>query len=141
MFVGVARVVLQIPGARSLKDRRRVVKAFKDRTRARFPVSVAEVGDTERLQVATVGLAVVSNDSRRCREVLGSVRTMANGLPDALLADWATEVMSLGNGGSGVRGGIEQAFEEWDSEQDEDEPFGDDARDRGEDDFEEDDAR
>ncbi|MFM2077254.1 MAG: hypothetical protein RJA49_1144, partial [Actinomycetota bacterium] len=45
MFVGVARIVLQIPGARSLKDRRRVVTGLKDRTRATLPVSIAEIGD------------------------------------------------------------------------------------------------
>jgi hypothetical protein len=47
MYIGVLRLVFQIPGAASLKDRRRVVKSFKDRVKARFPVSIAEVGDLE----------------------------------------------------------------------------------------------
>ncbi len=103
--------MLQIPGARSLKDRRRVVKSFKDRVRARLPVSVAEVGDVELRQVATLGLAVVSGDASRCREVLSSATSIAGGLSDALVADVATEVMSFGTGGSGVRGGIEHALD------------------------------
>lgn len=111
MFIGVARIVLQIPGARSLKDRRRVVRSFKDRVRARLPVSVAEVGDVELRQVATLGLAVVSADASRCREVLSSATSIAGGLGDALVADVATEVMSFGAGGSGVRGGIEHALD------------------------------
>jgi uncharacterized protein YlxP (DUF503 family) len=110
MFVGVARLVLQIPGSRSLKDRRRVVKAFKDRMRARLPVSVAEVGDVERHQVATVGVAVVSGDSRRCQEVLAAARSLANHLGDAILADVAVEVVPFGDGGKGIQGGIEQAL-------------------------------
>jgi len=111
MFIGVARLVLQIPGARSLKDRRRVVKGFKDRARARLPVSIAEVGDVERYQVATLGVAVVSGDSARCSEVLSHATSMAGNLSDALLADVATEIVSFGAGGSSLRGGIEKTFE------------------------------
>lgn len=110
MFIGVARVVLQIPGARSLKDRRRVVKSFKDRVRARLPVSVAEIGDLERYQVATLGVAVVSGEAARCSEVLSRVHSAAASLSDAVLADIGTEVIPFGAGGSAVRGGIEQSL-------------------------------
>src|SRR5688572_31408169 len=110
MFVGVARLVISIPGARSLKDRRRVVKSLKDRIRAKMPVSVAEVGDLERYQVSTLGVAVVSNDAARCSEVMDSVVRMARGARDAVLADVATEIMTLGSGGKGIQGGIEQAL-------------------------------
>jgi len=110
MFVGVARLVVSIPGAQSLKDRRRVVKSLKDRIRAKMPVSIAEIGDLERYQVATLGVAVVSNDSGRCSEVLSAVTRMARGARDAVLADVGTEIMTLGDGGKGVRGGIEQAL-------------------------------
>ncbi len=113
MFVGVARLVLQIPGARSLKDRRRVVKSFKDRVRARLPVSIAEIGDLERLQVATLGVAVVARDSVRCNEVLAHAAGHARTLAQAVLADVATEVVSFGDGGTSVRGGIEQALDGW----------------------------
>jgi len=109
MFVGVARFVLEIPGARSLKDRRQVVRSLKDRLRARLPVSVAEVGDVERYQIATLGVAVVSGDSARCREVLDAARGMAGTAADALLADAAAEVLSFGAGGRGLGGGIEAA--------------------------------
>ena len=111
MFVGVARLVLSIPGARSLKDRRQAVKSLKDRIRAKLPVSVAEVGELERWQVATLGVAVVSNESGRCSEVLSAAVRMARGARDAVLADVATEIMTLGDGGSGIRGGIDSALD------------------------------
>ena len=110
MFVGVARFVLQIPGARSLKDRRKVVKSFKDRVRARLPVSVAEVGDVERHQVATVGVAVVSGQAARCSEILASARSMAASLGGALLADATIEIVSFGAGGRRMHAGIESAL-------------------------------
>jgi uncharacterized protein YlxP (DUF503 family) len=112
VFVGVARIVLQIPGARSLKDRRRVVRSFKDRVRGRVPVAIAEVGDLERYQVATLGITTVSNDSARCSEVLSAVAKLARQVSDAVLADVATEITSYGEGGSGIRGGIESALDE-----------------------------
>ena len=115
--------MFQIPGAASLKDRRRVVKSFKDRVRARFPVSIAEVGDLERHQVATLGVAVVSNDTARCSEVLSAVSRAAESANDAVLADVATEIVPFGAGGRSLRGGIEQALERsaasTDTEQDE----------------------
>jgi uncharacterized protein YlxP (DUF503 family) len=111
MFVGVGRLVLQIPGARSLKDRRRVVKSFKDRVRAKLPVSIAEVGDLEQLQVATVGVAVVANETERCDEILSAAVGMARVLPDAVLADVRTEVVPFGTGGRGLERGIERALE------------------------------
>jgi uncharacterized protein YlxP (DUF503 family) len=112
VFVGVLRLVLQIPGARSLKERRKVVKSFKDRVRARLPVSVAEVGDVERYQVATLALSVVSRDSARCREVLSKATGMASGLSGALLADTASEILPFGEGGKGIRSGIEHALDD-----------------------------
>src|SRR6187551_1474145 len=121
MFVGVLRLVFQIPGAASLKDRRRVVKSFKDRVRARFPVSIAEIGDLERYQVATLGVAIVSRDAERCSEVMSAVSRSAGLVGDAVLADVATEIVSFGDGGSGVRGGIEQALGRLAPAEDEDE--------------------
>jgi uncharacterized protein YlxP (DUF503 family) len=127
MFVGVARFVLQVPGSRSLKDRRRVVKAFKDRARARLPISIAEVGNAELLQVATLGVAVVSSSSARCREVLGQARTLAANVGDALLADSTFEVLSFGSSGKGLASGIERALEP--DEGFADEPWNDDEDD------------
>ncbi|HVU03308.1 MAG TPA: DUF503 domain-containing protein [Polyangiaceae bacterium] len=116
MFVGVARFVLQIPGARTLKDRRQVVRSFKERIVARLKISAAEVGDAERIQVATVGVAVVSSDSRVCADVLAQARSVAASLPEALLADVRSEVLSFGAGGSGLKHGIESSLGDLDDE-------------------------
>lgn len=108
MFVGVARFVLQVPGARSLKDRRQVVKSFKERMRARLPVSVSEVGDVERHQVANVGLVTVARQAGYVKSVLSQAVHMAQTLQGAVLADVRTEVLSFGDAGEGIVGGIEE---------------------------------
>src|SRR5262249_47205157 len=117
MFVGVLRIRLQIPGARSLKDKRSVVRSLKERAQSRLRVSIAEVGELDHPQHATLGVAVVSNSSTVCDQMLASVASMAGSLPDALMTDRATEILPFGDGGSGVRGGIERLL---------DDPAGDD---------------
>jgi uncharacterized protein len=95
-------LVLQVPGARSLKDRRHVVKSFRERVRALGSVSIAEVGDVERLQVAELGVSIVGADAVTCHRALDKVRSMANQLPLAVLAEAKDEVLSMGRGGRGV---------------------------------------
>lgn len=70
MVVGVLRLTLYIHGASSLKDKRQVLRKVTDRLRARFNVSVAEVGDNDLWQKAIVGIAAVANDHRFVNEVL-----------------------------------------------------------------------
>ena len=73
MVVGVVTLDLYIPEAQSLKDKRSVVRRVVDRVRSRFSVSVAEVDHQDNHQRATLGLAVVSNDSRVADSVLNKV--------------------------------------------------------------------
>jgi uncharacterized protein YlxP (DUF503 family) len=102
MFVGVLRLTLQIPGARSLKDRRRVVRSFKDRLRAKLPLSVAEIGGLDLHQLAVIGVAAVSNDAAQVDELLASAAALASDLRDAVLIDRAVEILSFGSEGRGV---------------------------------------
>lgn len=64
MIVGICRIELFIPESRSLKAKRQVVKALKDRIRSRFNVSIAEVDYQDLWQRAGLGIALVSNDSQ-----------------------------------------------------------------------------
>lgn len=73
MVIGLLRLRLHLPAAHSLKERRAVVRRAADRVRARFNVSVAEVGDQERWQVATLAVSAVSNERGHVTEVLDKV--------------------------------------------------------------------
>ena len=115
------RLALDIPGARSLKDKRQVVRSFKERVRARLGVSIAEVAHHDKLQRATFGVAVVSSDAATCEEQLANVAAMAATHAHAVLADRAVEIVPWGAGGTGVRGGIEALDLEGTSGRDEDE--------------------
>lgn len=91
-----------MPSARSLKDKRQVVRGFKDRVRARLHLSVAEVGNADRLQLATLAVSVVSADSSVCYEQLARARNLASEHASALLVDARERVLSLGDDGQAM---------------------------------------
>lgn len=95
MVVGTLRIVLQIPSARSLKEKRQVVRRVVDRVRARFNVSIAEVADNDRWQTATLGVAVVSNSRPFVNEVLDKVlRAVDEASTEAWVAEQSMEITS-----------------------------------------------
>ncbi len=62
-MIALLTLELHIEAAHSLKDKRQVVRSLKDRLRASFNVSVAEVEPSNIWNRATIGVAAVS-DSR-----------------------------------------------------------------------------
>ena len=62
MVVGMGRIIYRIHDCRSLKGKRKVVKAIIARLRNRFNASVAEVGANDVYQRAEIGFAMVGND-------------------------------------------------------------------------------
>ncbi len=79
MTIGVLKLDLAIPDARSLKDKRRALKSVKDRLSNLFNVSVAEVDLLECRQRGVLGIALVANEGpfvQRCLDkILDWVRT------------------------------------------------------------------
>lgn len=96
MYVGVLKLVFHIPHARSLKEKRATVRRFGDRIRARFQVSIAEVGAQDLHQRAIFGVSVVSGDAKVCDRVLQDVARAAEFSEDAVLTDRQLEVLSMG---------------------------------------------
>lgn len=95
MYVGILQLSFHIPGARSLKDKRQVIRSFRDRVRARYMVSIAEVGFLDLHQRAILGVAVVSNSAALCDELLSHVSQMAEHIHDAILIDRKNEVLTV----------------------------------------------
>jgi len=97
MFIAVGRLVLQIPESGSLKDKRQVVRKVTDRLRARFNVSVSEVGDQDRWQQAVLGVSVVASERRHADEQLEKVIHAVDEMYLAPLVSRQTEILSLGD--------------------------------------------
>jgi uncharacterized protein YlxP (DUF503 family) len=97
MFVGVARLTLQIPESGSLKAKRQVLRRVTDRLKARFNVAVAEVDDQDLWQKATLGLSVVGNDRRHVDEQMEKVIHFVEEMYVAPLLSRQTEIMGFGD--------------------------------------------
>jgi uncharacterized protein len=93
MVVGLLQLDLMIRGACSLKDKRRAVKSYKDRIRARFNVSIAEVGDNEIYRRADIAVACVSNDAVFVQSVLQKVVNQVPYVRDLELIDYDIEIL------------------------------------------------
>lgn len=73
MVIALERFDLRIPHARSLKQKRHVVKSLTAALRQAFPVSVAEVDHHDLWQRATIAVAVVGADQHQLRKVMQAV--------------------------------------------------------------------
>jgi uncharacterized protein YlxP (DUF503 family) len=93
MVIGVLQFELLIHDARSLKDKRRVVRSVRDRLHREHQVSVAEVAAHEVLNVAVMGVACVAPEGRRAGEVLDAVTDKLRRLTDAELGDTTREII------------------------------------------------
>ena len=65
MVIGLLSIELHLPGARSLKDKRMVLRSVKDRLK-KFNVSVSETEHQDLWQRAELGVVTVST-LERCR--------------------------------------------------------------------------
>ncbi len=81
MIVGVCTVESFIPDGHSLKDKRQVLQSVKTRLRAKFNISVAEVGDHDLWQKAVLGMACVANESVHVNQVLDQAMNLIYGVP------------------------------------------------------------
>lgn len=92
MIVGTLRVRLILREARSLKDKRQVVKSIKDRLHNSFNVSVAEIEAQDNRQLAVLGFAMVSNEANALKKALSQIVEALRVHPVAEMLDYDIEV-------------------------------------------------
>jgi uncharacterized protein len=73
MPIGLLTLEIHIPDARSLKDKRQVLRSLKDRLRAHYNVAVAELEHQELWQRSRIGVVSISGDSKYLEESLEAV--------------------------------------------------------------------
>jgi uncharacterized protein YlxP (DUF503 family) len=73
MFIGIARYEIFIPEARSLKDKRHVLRSITGTVQHKFKVAIAEVDHQDLWQRAAVGVSCVAESVSHCRKVLQEV--------------------------------------------------------------------
>ncbi len=93
MIVGVCRVCLHLPEGHSLKVKRQVLSSLKTRLCQAFNVSVAEVGDHDLWQRATLGIACVANETRHVNGVMDQVLNVIRSNPKVEVLESRIELL------------------------------------------------
>lgn len=95
MYIGICKIKIRLPENNNLKGKRKIVKSLRDRIESRFKVTIAEVGDNDLWQIATLGLACVSNDSKIIQQILSKIRDYIQlSAGDFELLDWQQKIVT-----------------------------------------------
>lgn len=94
MNLGVCHMTLRLPENESLKGKRKVIKSLMARVRSSYNVAIAEVDEQDVWQLATLGIACVSNDARQNNKVLSQVvQFICQSRLDLEVVDYRIELM------------------------------------------------
>ena len=73
MPIGLLTLEIHISDARSLKDKRQVLRSLKDRLRAHFNVAVSELDHQDVWQRSRVGVVSISGDGKHLEECMSAI--------------------------------------------------------------------
>ena len=93
MRIGLVTATIGIPDARSLKDKRSVLRSLKDRVRQQIYVSVAEVGAQDKWQMAELGFATVAATSEQVQARISEIDRFLHANPRWYVVDIRTEML------------------------------------------------
>ena len=97
MVIGCCSVRFYLHGNNSLKGKRRVVRALKDRLKNDFNVSVAEVGDQDVWQSINLGISAVGVDKPYIDGLLSKVIDAIDRMNLAEIVDCKKETFKIGS--------------------------------------------
>ena len=92
VMIGVLRADLALPGARSLKDRRQVLRSLRDRVRHAHAVSCNEVLRTEHPGAGSLVVTTAGDDGASIRTTIDRVAHLLRTHPVAVVTRMDTEV-------------------------------------------------
>ncbi|MFH1892412.1 MAG: DUF503 domain-containing protein [Candidatus Zixiibacteriota bacterium] len=92
MTLGLLSIETYLPSAHSLKDKRSILRKVIDRIRHRHNVCIAEVGNNDLWQRASLAVCMVANDSAFVDSVLSKIlREIENNL-DGEIVDYTIDL-------------------------------------------------
>jgi hypothetical protein len=92
MVVGLLSIEAYFPAAHSLKDKRRILRGVLERIRNRHNVSVAEVGNNDIWQRASIAVCMVSNDRSFVDSALSKILTEIENNLDGEIVDYTIDL-------------------------------------------------
>lgn len=95
MVIGYGVINLRIPGSFSLKEKRSILNKILRRTQNEFNVSIAEVAQQDRHQLAIIGFAIVGNDGAFVNGKVDHLLRFVEGLRVAETLGSKIEIMAV----------------------------------------------
>ena len=98
MVIGCCSVKFYLHGNNSLKGKRRVIRAIKDRLKNDFNVSIAEIGYQDVWQSINIGIATIGVDRPYIDGLMTKVIDAIERMNLAEIVECKTETLNLGSG-------------------------------------------
>ena len=95
MVVGCMKIEFRLVDNRSLKGKRKVVRSMIDKVKARFNVSISEIGSNDKWQKIELGISAVANDRRHIDSSLNHVQGYLESLYLAQIVKIEVEIINL----------------------------------------------
>lgn len=93
MVIGVLQASLSLPEARSLKDKRSVIRSLRDRIMHKMNISVAETGKQDLWKAAEMAFVTVASEKNVVEKRLAEVTTILQTNPRSVLLDVHMEIL------------------------------------------------
>lgn len=93
MTIGVLRISLRIHGCTSLKEKRMCIRPIMERTRNKFHVATAEVGEQNTHHLAELAFVTVSSSDKIANSTCDKIIDFVEGIGLAELADQQIELI------------------------------------------------
>jgi len=95
MVVGTLKIEFRLFDNRSLKGKRKVVRSMVDKVKAKFNVSVAEVGSNDKWQKIELGISAIGNDRRHIDSSLNHILEFLDSLHLAQIVNTEMDIYNL----------------------------------------------
>lgn len=95
IFVGVARLELHLPAARSLKEKRSHTRSLAQRIRSRHQVLITECGHQNLYQRAAFAICVLSTDGVDIEARLQRVSRTVDETWSGHILSWDVEILQV----------------------------------------------
>lgn len=93
MFVGIIKLQIRIYNSSSLKEKRRIIKSLIDRTKNKFNVAIAEIGENDTWRKAIIGISLVSNSKYAIDKQICYLFNFLESNPDIEIIDTEVEIL------------------------------------------------
>ena len=93
MIIGICEFDFIIPGAVSLKDKRKIIKSFIDKSKNKFNIAIAEVDKNDLWHNSTIGVVTVSNNKKHVDIIVTKYLDFIDTFPELQLRNYDIDIL------------------------------------------------